>query len=295
MFESESSKRRDFSKFDSMSTEMLQDILRQDFLLPEEESDTDAILYITEVLAKRENQSKNDADVEAAWNSFNENYRFNTDSIYDTDTPETDSDNRNSTSSKLPTKPRRLSAFRILSVASILVLVIILGTITSYAMGYNLFGAVVSWTEEIFGFSFSDSESSIKMAEYPEALSELFDAFIDYQIPTTILPQYLPDGYNDSETLIMEALNYTDFYTRLSNGTSDIILHYRLHDVAGYTSETEKSASPPEIYYSNGNQYYIMTNVGRYLAIWTNENVECCINQVESREELKRILDSIGV
>ena len=38
---------RDFSKFDKMSTEELNEILRQDSQLPDgEDSDTDAILYI---------------------------------------------------------------------------------------------------------------------------------------------------------------------------------------------------------------------------------------------------------
>ena len=42
---------RDFSKFDEMSTEELNEILRQDSQLPDgEDSDTDAILYIMGVL-----------------------------------------------------------------------------------------------------------------------------------------------------------------------------------------------------------------------------------------------------
>ena len=41
---------RDFSKFDEMSTEELNEILRQDSQLPDgEDSDTDAILYIMEM------------------------------------------------------------------------------------------------------------------------------------------------------------------------------------------------------------------------------------------------------
>lgn len=246
------------------------------------------------VLAKRSNQSEDNAAVEAAWNSFNKNYRFNTDSLYDTDTLETDNNNRNPTSTKIHAKPRRLSAFRILGVASILVLVIILGTLTSYAMGYNLFGAIVSWTEDTFGFSFSDSESHIEMVEYPEVLTPLLDAFSEYDIPTTILPRYIPDGYDNKDTRIIESLNYTDFYCRLSNGESDIFLQYRFHANAGYTNETEKSDVTPEIYESHGVQYSIIKNIGTYIAIWTKGTIECSINQVDSRETLIKILDSIG-
>ena len=70
---------RDFSKFDEMSTEELNEILRQDSQLPDgEDSDTDAILYIMGVIAKRnqERPSSDFGDVNHAWSSFNKNYRF---------------------------------------------------------------------------------------------------------------------------------------------------------------------------------------------------------------------------
>ena len=47
MSESKEQFYRDFSKFDEMSTEELNEILRQDSQLPDgEDSDTDAILYL---------------------------------------------------------------------------------------------------------------------------------------------------------------------------------------------------------------------------------------------------------
>ena len=70
---------RDFSKFDEMSTEELNEILRQDSQLPDgEDSDTDAILYIMGVIAKRNQElpSSDFGDVNHAWSSFNKNYRF---------------------------------------------------------------------------------------------------------------------------------------------------------------------------------------------------------------------------
>ena len=51
---------RDFSKFDSMTTEALQQILRLDAMKPEgEESDAEELFYIMGVLAdRRRNDSK---------------------------------------------------------------------------------------------------------------------------------------------------------------------------------------------------------------------------------------------
>ena len=76
--------RVDYSKYDEMGTEALEEILRLDFQMSEEaESDIDAILYISEVIARRE---KNPPDVGAAWEQFNTKYRpYVTDgrSLYD--------------------------------------------------------------------------------------------------------------------------------------------------------------------------------------------------------------------
>ncbi|MEI3085701.1 MAG: sigma-70 family RNA polymerase sigma factor [Oscillospiraceae bacterium] len=77
MLASNARSNRDFSYFDKLSTEELREIIRQDSLLDEnEDSDIDAILYITEVLANREKEEneRNVKDVEAAWKSFKENY-----------------------------------------------------------------------------------------------------------------------------------------------------------------------------------------------------------------------------
>ena len=65
--------RHDYSKYDEMSTEALEQILRLDFQASEDsESDIDAILYISEVIAKRKKPSAED-DVDVAWKQFKTN------------------------------------------------------------------------------------------------------------------------------------------------------------------------------------------------------------------------------
>ena len=67
MSELNNQNRHDYSKYDEMSTEALEQILRLDFgSLDETESDIDAILYISEVIEKRKRQS-NEIDVDTAW------------------------------------------------------------------------------------------------------------------------------------------------------------------------------------------------------------------------------------
>ena len=65
---------QDQSKFDNMSTAELNEYLRQD--AERDDSDLDDVLYIMEVLAKREKEENNDnlPDVRKAWASFQANY-----------------------------------------------------------------------------------------------------------------------------------------------------------------------------------------------------------------------------
>jgi|AGTN01.1.fsa_nt_gi hypothetical protein len=73
MSDANNSNRHDYSKFDNMSTEALEEILRLDSQLPDdEESNVDAILYITGVIEKREKEHPTGrfTDVQTAWASF---------------------------------------------------------------------------------------------------------------------------------------------------------------------------------------------------------------------------------
>ena len=65
--------KKDFSIFYTMSTRVLQEILYQDSILPEGEGfDQDAVLYVMQVLAQRE---EGRPPAEEAWRRFNEHYR----------------------------------------------------------------------------------------------------------------------------------------------------------------------------------------------------------------------------
>lgn len=70
---------KDYSKYDRMSTESLEELLRLDAELPDGEGpDIDEILYISEVIAKREKEHPtgrySEVDVDAAWENFQTKY-----------------------------------------------------------------------------------------------------------------------------------------------------------------------------------------------------------------------------
>lgn len=306
MSESNEHFHRDFSMFDAMGTEELNEILRQDSQLPDgEESDTDAILYIMEVIEKRSQElpASDFEDVDRAWDSFNQNYRFVSSDerpLFDLD----DEPQQNDTSDKMQTlqpaphsntRPRK----RVLRTASILaaVIAVLLATsLTSYALGFDLWGAIASWTKETFGFTATEYTQIITPSvtkEIPTPLTTLAKEMDMHDVPTTILPSYLPDGYSESDFQFSETAGSMDFYCLLEKENSSITLFYSAFFDGQAHSQFEKDTANPEQYEYNGIVFYVMTNKGVYFVAWTADNIECSIAGVETYDEVIKIIQSI--
>ena len=307
MSESNEHFHRDFSMFDEMSTEELNEILRQDSQLPDgEESDTDAILYIMEVIEKRSKElpASDVEDVDHAWKSFNKNYRFSSNDerpLFDLD----DEPQQNGTSDKMQIlQPAPHSNAhphkRVLRTASILaaVIAVLLATsLTAYALGFDLWGAIANWTKETFGFTTTESAQTIAPSvakEIPVPLTTIAKEMDIHDVPIAILPSYLPDGYVESEFQYDETAESMIFYCLLEKEGSSIVLLYNAFFGGQAHSQFEKDIAGPEQYEYNGTVYYIMTNEGVYFATWTAGNIECNLTGVTVHDEIIKIIQSIG-
>lgn len=295
---------RNFSKFDDWSTEALEEILRLDSQLPEGENhDTDLILYIMEVIAKREKHPTGDfSDVDAAWKTFNEKYRpyaGDGQSLYEDERPDIIELKSTETTpfkpaESNPGKRRGRGLLRIAAVAAVIVALALAGTITSYALGYDLWGYVAQWSKETFGLS---SETQVFPSESlsPQAQQEFTDlqsALDGYGITKKLVPKYIPEGYEQTEFHVDDAgttLMLTAAYTK---DESTIIVDVT-HGVEAFSAKYQKDEGSPEIYETNGIEHYIMTNAGKYLSVWRNRNNEASISGLETKEELIRMIDSV--
>ena len=294
---------QDYSKFDTMSTDKLEEILRLDALLPEGETpDPDAILYIMEVLAQREreNKSENTPDVEAAWRSFNRHYRHyveDTASLYE----DADMNSENNpcatvediqdaplTSASRPSRKRGWTGFRMGFAAMIAIVVLFVSTATASALGFNIWDALAKWTGEVFGFSAEQEEASVA-----KQLKDLQHDMVGRGITAKVLPTYLPEGYEVVNTKSQVERDYIRFDCLLSNGKNSMILNYRQFLAEDYSGEFEKTLNAPEKYDAGGITHFIMDNAGTCVVVWVNNEVECSITGVESMEEAKKIIDSI--
>ena len=268
---------RDFSKYEAMETEELEEILRLDAEAPEGvESDTELLLYILEVLASRRNTKNITGNTaQKAWESFEQNY--------------------------MPEKPQKSVVLkkseswlrRLVAAAAVVALVIIIPFSTKALTWEDVLGIFARWAKETFSFVSGDNtEVSEPSPNDTDSYLSLQEVMKEDNHDITILPTWIPEGFNLEKiekdiTPIQET-----YFANYSNGvyTFFIRVQYYLSDDL-LIIETNKDFS--EIYSVGGQDYFIFNNNIQNQAIWVVDSYECIISGDLSIEEIKLIIDSI--
>lgn len=293
---------QDHSKFDNMSTAELNEYLRQDSYC--EDSNLDDILYVMEVLERREKEDGNYSppDVQKAWAEFQKYYNTEDNDgkpLHDFDDEFDDMFGSEPTAEIISIKKAHKGLSRtvksLISVAAA-IFVVIIGSVTAKALGYDIWDAVIVWTKDTFGFETTVNEP--KPSEYvkqiPEELVELKNLMTEHGLSKALIPGYIPEGYK------LTNLKYDDFndadtiFCQLSNGSNDIMLIYRVYSGDSTSFQLEKDDLSPEKYESGGTKYYIMSNMDDYFVTWLSDNVECTISGIPSRDEALKMIASLN-
>ncbi len=279
----------DYSKFDSMDTDELKEILFQDSII-DDESDMDMILYIMEVVAKREKEvieSEFDADME--WKKFCDDY-------LDSDMCEL-SDSCECTEKTecivIPFtvgehyEPRKRHKRRVVTGIIVAVATVLLASsITAGALEINLFEVVAQWTKNIFGYAQIEDVQS-------ECADKWKDAFARFGIEENLVPKWMPEGYNCDEIEINETPRKIVFqgYYRDNQGNGILVVITKLLQQS--TKVYEKDESDVSVYSVNGIEHYIMSNVNIIRCVWNSGEFECSISGDIDVAVMKKIIDSI--
>ena len=278
--------RRDseFAKYDAMSTEELQRLLREDASKPVgEESDTDVLFYVMEVLAKRRKERNERKFPEEALESFKKHY--NTENKISSD------------SESVPVAPKRRSIGRWLqglAAAAAILVFIIGGSITAQAMGFDLWEIIAKWTQETFHFGYyGDVEKSDDPSpDYANPCASLQEALDKNSITAALVPTWIPNGYIEDAVEITQTPKHRAYKARYECGENIIAIRIAEY-LDSYPMQIEKSDDLIEIYSSNGVDYYIFQNYNQLKAVWNNEHFECYIAGPITISEMKEMIDSI--
>ena len=278
---SELEKREDLSRYDSMSTEELQEILRKHTHGElETEPDTQDLFEIMEVLSKRRQQQNPQAfrSDEEAFAEFREHYM-----------PE---------EKNVLTQPKkfRFPARLLKTAAAVLAAVLILTvgmTVTAQALRIDIWGKFASWTKEIFHFTdTSDSDVTEPDKEFSIEYNQLRETLAEYNIEESIAPAWLPDGYKHKDIMVMNSHKERSIYAIFESNNVELIISIR-QTIGVPANQVEKSEDLIEVYTANGLDYYIFSNNAKLQTVWVTGELECIIIGQITVEDMKAMIDSI--
>ena len=278
---SEMEKREEFSQYDSLPTEELQEILRKHAHSElETEPDTQELYYIMEVLAERRKQQNPQAfrSDEEAFAEFCEYYM-----------PKENQEAR----SKVIRFPSR--ALKTVAAVLAVVLILAVGTsITAEAFYIDIWGKFANWTKEIFQFAdlTNGTSATNPEKEYNSELKSLQDALNDNAVKEKLVPAWMPEGYKSKDLRVAKTprvLNVSAIYEK--DGTELIIKIRRTIGVQA--PQVEKNDDFLKVYVVDGVEYYIFSNTETLQATWSVGEFECTIGGNITLEEIKMMIDSI--
>lgn len=265
----------EFSKFDAMSTEELEELLRLDAeALEGTESDVEVLFYIMGVLADRRRNSGNAGKTaQEAYESFKQHYL---------------------PKDPAPAEPEKKTGhgvlLRRLTAAAAAVAVVILCSATASALGHDVWGAVVKWTQETFYFSTGEqSQVSAPTPKDELGYASLQEALECNNIDPNIVPAGMLEGYQLGDIIIEQTPLQTLCMACYSNGEKTIKITVRKGSEEDPT-QFERSDTYTDTY---GTVYCISEDNGQLRAAWKAGEYECYITGDILKEEIKMLIDTI--
>ena len=278
--------RRDdeFAKYDAMSSEELQQLLREDASKPVgEESDTDVLFYVMEVLVKRRKERNEGKSPEEALESFKNHYNTETDISSD--------------SERVPATPKRSGVGRwmkgLIAAAAVFAFVIG-GSLTANAMGFDLWEVIAKWTQETFHFGYVGDpvESNAPSPEYMQPYASLQEALDEYKITANLVPNWIPDGYIEVDVQTEDTPLQRRIFAKYQSGDNEFRI--RIVDyLSNAPTQLEQSDMLLEVYSYAGIDYYIFDNEGQLQVVWVNGSFECYISGTLTLSEIKELINSL--
>lgn len=270
---------RDYAKYNTMSTEELEDILRLDAASPED-ADTELLLHIMGVLANRKrNTNTAGKTAEESWESFQKNY-LDEEDAEDIQEPE----------------KKRMSApwlRRMIAAAAVVVLMVCI-PLSAKAFGWEgLWNVFARWARETFSFvSVENTDATEPDTEYSSEIASLKELLELAECDSSIIPTWIPEGFVFEKVERDTTPVRSVFWAAYING--DRVLRIRVQNYSStVVQHVEIGEDFPEIYTVSGVTYYIFENLEQLHVVWIVDSYECMISGDISIEEAKKMIDSI--
>lgn len=279
MFHPSNEKEQEPALYDSMTTMQLEHILRADAQANEEDQlDSEALLYIMEILAKRRNgPGGDDRRARKAWQNFQDNYH-----------PGPSGPFRKSHMPFRSTWVRRAAALA----AALVLLVGIPAVSLAFDRGAH-HGTIATCEDELFCFKHFISSLDMDLFDgTSESSGSITEMLGDHGRRTDLMPTWLPEGFELWRTKLSVS-DFGEHYRSLyMYGEEAIVLSVKVvhqQGTGGYCIDEHSQ----QLYRHDDTDYHIFTNGDRLCAIWLDGDYECCITGDVTVKQMKTMLHSI--
>ncbi len=125
-------------------------------------------------------------------------------------------------------------------------------------------------------------------------LQKVYDTAVEMGVDVPMVPMWLPGEPELEELQPYASPVYSGIYAKFTD--TDRAITFKLEIYSGKPAhQYYKDDSLYESYEREGTTYNITKNNDRWVAVWTNDNIECSITLDCQEETLRRILKSIYV
>ena len=292
-----------YAYLNRLSTEQLEELLRMD-LEESKAGNEDVVFHILEVIEQRENKHPTRCvpDVDKAWAEFQEYYNVPEGagiSLYPCET-EPNGNADDTVELSLLRKPRLRRCLKQALVAVVAIVAVFGGMVVAQASGFDVFGTIGRWTDNVFHFEPSTDESGKSTGVHGGNTLEydaLREALVSVGINENLVPTWCPAGFTAGVPQVVTT-NVSDavYFSLADESGAYIYLDFLVYNSERYLEDTllEKDTSGVELY-SNGHQtFYILSNVDTTTAIWSDGLLMEQLSGNVSEDVLKKLIDSIG-
>jgi len=277
------------SAYTHLKTEVLEMIIRQDAMQTGENVlDTNELLEILDILvARADEQGAPCKTAEEALAEFKEHYlpahKYDTVEFVVKNTP-----------APSPNKKKHIIWVRRLATVAALLVVVLIGSSTASALGYDIWKEIFEWTENTFSFSGWSQPGDLSASEDQplDDFTPLNVNFEEFGIPAFMMPTSIPGGFSEKESFSHETealARYTFVYENTDRNIILVVSKYKESNPV----KQEKSDDLFEIREINGISYFVFSNVDRCRITWQYENYECYISGDISLADINNILNSL--
>lgn len=266
----------------------LEELIRQDCLADGSLLNTEQTLAILEIIEERRPSRVGEAEIDAAWNSFQTHYLplvETNEALYDDET------------SRTKTTRRRFVLPRLTWIAAILAVFILSSSLFAYQVyGYNVWENIAKWTSEIFQLKTPVTPNGDAGEDmFPNAadprLQPLYEAMKDLEIPTTLAPTWIPERFQATGIIDSSDTPFKGVVNTFVQEQEVLMLIFE------HSTDTdtiyEKDDTDVTTLKINGVTYYFMSNLAQNRVVWSVNQFECSINGTVSYEELEQMVRSI--